>query len=253
VPTVSGVRDPEAREVIAAIASERHSPLLELDRDFEFRYTPPAPQWAGEIDPSALRGHVDYQASGMRLEGLEIGLLGRHQAANAAVALAVVEALNSQGWKISGQACRTGLANIHWPARVEFAADRPAVVIDAAHNVAAVEALQSTLAECVRAPHRQLIFATTLEKDVAGMLEKLLPSYDRVFFTRYANNPRGVPVEDLAAIAAKLGADHCTSWATLAEAWQAAKASAGPESLICVTGSFFVAAEMRELLRATGC
>jgi len=63
-----------------------------------------------------------------------IGLLGRHQAANAAVALAAVEELRRSGWNIPEAAIRRGLAEVVWPARVEVVARRPTVVLDAAHN-----------------------------------------------------------------------------------------------------------------------
>jgi len=248
VPTVSGVRDAGARAVIDQIAAERNSSLRAIDRDFHAEYSPPAPQWAGAIDRAALRGRLDFRSPAASLAGVELGLLGRHQCANAAVAIAAVEALNEQHWNISEHACRRGLAHVRWPARVEIAGDAPTVVIDAAHNVASIEALLATLTDCLRAQRKLLIFATTLEKDVSGMLAQALPSFDHVFFTRYANNPRGVPVEDLLAMAQSLGATHVSGCDALPAAWQAVCDAANPETLICVTGSFFIAAEMRELL-----
>ena len=79
-------------------------------------------------------------------------------------------------------------------------------------------------------------------------LAEVLPRYDHVYFTRYANNPRGVPVEELTAIANAIGAAHHSEHASLADAWQTARGAANPATLITVTGSFFIAAEMRELL-----
>jgi dihydrofolate synthase/folylpolyglutamate synthase len=248
VATVSGVRNVAARQVIEEVAAERGSALFEIGRDFDFEFHAPSPQWAGAVNREALRGRIDFRTPSFALSGVEIGLLGRHQGANAAVALATVEALRRSNWNIADDACRRGLADVRWPARVEFAADAPTVVIDAAHNVASIAALQATLDDCLRAPRKLLIFATTLEKDVSGMLAEVLPRYDHVYFTRYANNPRGVPVEELTAIANAIGAAHHSEHASLADAWQTARGAANPATLITVTGSFFIAAEMRELL-----
>ena len=78
---------------------------------------------------------------------IALGLLGRHQAANAAVAIAAIEALIDNGWKIPAAAIRRGLEKIVWPVRVEVVSRRPTVVLDAAHNAASIAALVETLAE----------------------------------------------------------------------------------------------------------
>ena len=72
---------------------------------------------------------------------MPLGLLGEHQAANAAVALTAVEVLRSQGWHIPESAVAAGLAGVHWPARMECrhpsAAGGPGL---RANNVASAEA-----------------------------------------------------------------------------------------------------------------
>jgi dihydrofolate synthase/folylpolyglutamate synthase len=77
------------------------------------------------------------------------------------------------------------------------------------------------------------------------MLEVLLPRFDEVIFTRYWANPRSVPPEELEALTAELSpiARHvCSDPAT---AWRLAGELATPEHLVCITGSLFMAAEMR--------
>ena len=140
---------------------------------------------------------------------------------------------------------RAGLAGLRWPARVELLGRRPAVIIDAAHNVASVEALLATLDESFAAGRRFLLFATTREKDVRGMLQRLLPGFDEVVFTRYLNNPRAVPPEEIAAIALELTGRQYPIYADPLDAWHDVRARAGADDLICVTGSFFIAAEIR--------
>ena len=252
VPVVSGVTVPEARAVIERVAKDNGSSLLQLDRDFTFDYRPPkdlqTTDHVGTLDMRWLgehTGNADY-------EGIMLSLVGRHQAANAAVALATVETLRKQGWDISETAIRDGLAQASCPARVEVVRGQPTVVIDAAHNVASIEALLATLDESFSCRRRVLVFATTQDKDCEGMLRALLPAFDTVVLTRYRNNPRYVPPEELADIAAKLmshGQPMTTVCNDPVEAWQAAQEKAATDDLICVTGSFFIAAEIRQLIR----
>jgi len=253
VPTVSGVRDREAREAIREVAQQRNSPLYEIDHEFWHTYRPGKRQRCGQIQREAMLGRMDFEMNAPLFSALEsdvpIGLLGRHQADNAAVALATAAVLRLNSWRIPREAQRQGLAALEWPARVEVISDCPTVVIDTAHNVASVQSLVDTLDECFQAKRRALVFATTLEKDLAGMLRVLLPAFDHVYFTRYTVNPRGVPIETLVQLAAEQGASHVTACATPERAWQAARMAAELDSLVCVTGSFFIAAEVRAMAR----
>src|SRR5438552_3735883 len=93
-PTVSGVTAPEARQVIKSICEERNSNLDQLGRDFNYQYQP------GCVDTSVSRN----QSSRVRIRtrqrawpAIELSLLGEHQAANAAVAVACVERLREEG------------------------------------------------------------------------------------------------------------------------------------------------------------
>ncbi len=126
---------------------------------------------------------------------------------------------------------------------------RPTVLLDAAHNVASVIAFLQAIEESFVARRRVLIFATTRDKDARGMLELLLPRFDEVILTRYANNPRGAPLEELAALAGPISTRRLTICPDPPAAWRAACVEVGPEDLIAITGSFFIAAEMRTAMQ----
>jgi dihydrofolate synthase/folylpolyglutamate synthase len=124
------------------------------------------------------------------------------------------------------------------------------VVVDAAHNIASVDALLEVFNESFSASTRFVVFATTLEKDARGMIARLASHFDRLIFTRYLSNPRSVPPEDLERIAAELTGRRHRVCAEPPEAWKAVRQMAGADDLICITGSVFIAAEMRrEILR----
>lgn len=248
VPVVSGVTGHEPRSVIERVAREHGSRLLQRSRDFDFTYRPPT-----HLERGPTCGELDFTwrdgPQARSWSGVELGLPGRHQGANAATALAVVEELRRLGWNLGEAGVRRGLRELTWPARIEVIARRPCVVFDAAHNVASVEALLATLDESFAVARRFLLFATTQEKDVGGMMRLLLPKFDRVVLTRYRQNPRGVPVEELAAAAA---ATTHRNWETADDpqaAWDAIR-RLGPtaDDLVCVTGSFFIAAQMGRIV-----
>jgi dihydrofolate synthase/folylpolyglutamate synthase len=262
VPVVSGVIEPEPRGVIQRIANQRGSPCFQAGRDFEFCYrVPDEAAWTGEGDrrTGALDAEMDFSqrdALGTtEYRNLRLGLLGEHQAANASVAIAAVRHLQHTGWRIDESAIRRGLATARCPARIELMRIRPDVIVDTAHNVASVQALVRVLNRHFPASKRRiLIFATSQDKDADGMLQCLLPQFDTAILTRYLNNPRFIPEDTLAAIAGRIASQLNTRQRQLsvspdpASAWQTARAAAGPDDLICIVGSFFLAAELRELV-----
>ncbi len=252
VPVVCGVRLDEPRQVIERVAREYGSPLRQVGVDFDFSYTPPR-----DVTHRTSRGEMSFREPAgtiAQLDHVELALLGRHQAANAAVALATLNELSRQGWQLNADAIRRGLQQVRWPARVECVHAAPTVVLDAAHNVASVEALLETLDNCFAPSPRLLVFATTREKDIPGMLSRLLERFETIVLTRYLNNPRGVPPAEVFAIAEQLlgtdaAARRCLIADTPSDAWELIRRRVTPEHLVCVAGSFFIAAEMRPLLR----
>jgi dihydrofolate synthase/folylpolyglutamate synthase len=179
---------------------------------------------------------------------MPLGLLGEHQAANAAGVIAAVEELREQGWQIPDSSVENGLAEVGWPARMEILGYQPLVVLDCAHNVASAEALVKTLQSCFPPSRRTLLFAGSSDKDIPGMFEVLAPGFQRFILTRYSNNPRSVPPELLAEWLRACSATPFTLCNSSDEAWRLARDSAGPNDLICIAGSVFLAGEMREKL-----
>jgi dihydrofolate synthase/folylpolyglutamate synthase len=243
IPLISGVAAPEAQRVIAEVCGEQGAPLWQLGRDFDYRYEPPSDQ-AGPL--------VSVQTPRGAWHELPLPLLGEHQAANAAVAIAALEVLADQGWGVTPPAVREGLSRVRWPGRIEIVGRQPMIIIDAAHNWAAIAALLKTLDESCPARRRVLVFAATRDKDIRGMLRQLLPRFETVVLTAFQNNPRNVPIDELERLARTLGDQLLHSAPDPATAWKLARRLASPADLICVTGSFFIAAELRELILDAG-
>ena len=249
VPVVSGVTADEPRLVIEQIAREQGAPLIQRGLDFDFTMT--------GCDSEALAQRFNYWQRGprseTRLDNLELSLLGAHQCANAALAVAALSRLGESGWTIPEDALRQGLAGARCDARVEVLQRNPTVVLDVAHNVASVEALIDVLRQRFPGSRQTLIFATSRDKDVRGMLEVLVPSCETLILTRYMCNPRAMETVELEAIARSVAAGVAgTLRQILVEptpqaAWNRARQVGG--DLIGITGSFFLAADMTAILR----
>ena len=240
VPVVSGACQDEAAAVIQDTALQHGSPLIEHNKDFGFRNTS-----SGEFGfwQATERGESV-------IENLRLAMPGRHQLANAAVASAAARLISSSGRTISDDAIRAGLANAACPARVEVIRQSPPIILDAAHNVASCEALVEALEEHFSEyRNRTLILATSSDKDVTGMIRVLAPAFDQIIFTRYLNNPRSANPIDLLARLNESFTIKATTTESPAEALKLATQELGNDRLLCIAGSFFLAAEIRPLLR----
>jgi len=252
VPVLCGTMAEAPRKTIAETARQHGCRLLAAGRDFDHRYVAPL-----HLDRQDKLGRLDFEGriadEPLSLPETPLRLVGEHQAANAALALATVAELRRQDWLISTGAMRAGLAQLTLPARVEVVSRRPTVVLDVAHNVASAEALAQTLHRSFDCQDRLLLLAATRDKDVAGIVRALLPHFRRTIVTEYQDNPRATPTERLGRLVRaeldRLGrardAAEVHERTLPMEAWKLAQQLAEPEQLICITGSFFIAAELR--------
>lgn len=258
IPVISGAQGREAQEVIASTCRERNSELWQLGQDFSYSHTPQSCLKPGDTKVERLPtdfGTVDVVTPAGSWTSMPLTLAGEHQAHNTAVALATIDKLRQLGWSVSREAARSGLANVRWPMRIEVLAQRPTVIVDAGHNWESISALGRTLDESFSSPEpggrpsrRVLIFAATKDKDIIGIARQLLPRFDTVILTQYLNNPRAVPPSSLLRQVQSVSDVACHVASTPTEAWLLAQQVTTSQDLICVTGSFFIAAEIRELI-----
>lgn len=238
VPVITGVSHLDAIDVVRETAERNHAPVWWLPHDVELL----------RRETTTTGTFVDIRTPESTHAGLSVPLVGEHQATNAALAVAAIDLLRRQGWNISEEALREGLAKVSWPARVEVVSRQPTVVIDAAHNWESAKALVRAVESEFPARRRILLFAATKDKDVAGVLRLVIPAFDTVIFTQYVDNPRGVPPGELRSLLAAMSDRPAHLAGDPPTAWKLARRLAEPEDLIVVTGSFFLVAELRDLI-----
>ena len=170
-----------------------------------------------------------------------LALAGDHQRQNAALAIAAAEALGA------GSAIGPGLRDAVWPARYEVLRRRPTIVLDGAHNDASAEALARTLRLDRRGRRLVLVIGINQDKDARAVLAPLVSLASAIVATRSAS-PRAADPTDVALAAARMGGRPAFAVAGVGAAIAAARADAGPDGLVCVTGSLALAGEARTAL-----
>jgi len=191
-------------------------------------------------------GRFGYRGLKGRREGLRMNLLGRHQYRNAAVALAVVELLQQAGMDIPEAAIRQGLQEVRWPGRLELVDHHPRIILDGAHNPAAATVLAETLKHTLTYRRLILVLGIMADKEIEGILTKLLPLADVAVFSRPEYSRAATP-EELAQRAAGFAGEVMVI-PDLPTAIETARARAGEDDLIVITGSLFTVGEARDYL-----
>jgi len=234
---VCGERRPEPVAVIAAACAARGATLV--------------PAWEGvtlSASADAGRSIVEIRTPSGTYGPLTLALRGRHQAANALVAVRLLEAWDEAGLSVPAGAVEHGLRTARWAGRLELLRmrDGRSALVDAAHNAAGAAALAEYLGEAV--PGGQpLVFAAMRDKDHAAMLRHLLPHVTVLVLTA-PPTPRAARPEDLEAAARHAGfRGRSIVEADPARALEAAWAAA-PD--ITVAGSIFLLGAVLPLLTA---
>ncbi|MBN1978069.1 MAG: bifunctional folylpolyglutamate synthase/dihydrofolate synthase [Anaerolineae bacterium] len=238
VPAVTAPQQDEARIVLETVCRERGAPLTRIGRD-----------WKYEAGPADLDGQAfsirRLAGDGAKLDGeYWTPLLGRHQLENAACAIAAIDILGQRGFNVSAEAVREGLRTVDWPGRMEILSREPLAVIDCAHNPYAARVLRKALNEWFPDKRWVLVYGASADKDISGVLTTLLPISDYVIVTR-SDHPRAAAPAELADIVASAGGGAEIS-TNPTKALQRALEVMNPGDGLLVTGSIFLAADVRE-------
>lgn len=246
---VTAVQPPEAAEPLLRRAAEVGATVAREGMEF------------GVLGRSVAVGGQMLSLQGLsgRYDEMFLPLHGAHQAQNAAVALAAVEAFlgGDRDRQIDPDAVREGFSRVSSPGRMERVRTSPTVMLDAAHNPAAMAVTVEALNEAFAFGKLIVVLAVLDDKDVRGMLDVLEPVADAVVLTQNTS-PRRLDVDALAAVAVEVfGADRVDVRPRMDDALDAAvtlaEEDAGDSPLgvagVLVTGSVVTVADARQLMR----
>ena len=231
---VSAPQIDEAAAVIRKTVESRDASLLEVGRDI--RVT--------EREYGENFQRFDLRAPFGNYFGLETRLLGQHQLNNAAVAVGLAKSLEKKTRVvISETAIKHGVLDTAWPGRLEKLSEHPLVVADGAHNPASIRTALEGLSRHFHYNRLFTVLALSKDKDHEGILAELATVSERFVMTR-SENPRAQDPELLARAARALGKEAVTD-TDPRSALGKARAAAGPDDLIFVTGSLFLVGDLK--------
>lgn len=240
-PVVTSADKPEALKVIEEKAAEKGVRLVRVGKDV---------YW----DKVYVR-RFNYYGLNNVFRNLELTLAGDHQFVNAATALAVCEILEEEyGFRIPEKAIRQGLRDVRWPGRLELISQNPKILLDGAHNVDGMKALAAALASNGIYKRKRLIFCLGMleDKEIEKAVSLIASIADKIIVTR-PDSPRAGNWEYAADIAGRyLGKENVLAVENPVRAVRKALAGLGPEDMLCVTGSLYMLAEVREYLLSSG-
>jgi len=212
------------------------APLWRIGRDFTC--APLGAQW-------------NYAGPGSRLHGLPYpALRGAYQLANAATALAAVDALRER-LPVPASAIRDGLVNVELPGRFQVLPGRPTVVLDVAHNSQAARALADALGTMGFHPRTLAVFGMLADKDIEGVAQALVHRVDRWYIAPLPG-PRGATAARIMEALGRVGvaekAVHACN--SIEKAYVDARNDANETDRIAAFGSFLTVAAALDAARA---
>ena len=236
-PVILAPQLSEAQAVFEAIAADRDAPMDGVGRDIHLKRK----DWS-------INGQTfDLTTQSTFYPDLFLPLLGEHQAINAATAIACIERIRQEGYKVPRTSIYGGLKAVRWAGRMQVVGQSPVILLDGAHSPTSAEALGKAIREVFR--YRRLILVVGLmrDKDLQAIGQVLCPFADEIIATQAFDNPRVTPAEEIAQAWSETGTilHVCPS---VREAIPLAQSIATTSDLICVAGSIYIVGEAMKVL-----
>jgi len=233
------VTAPQAKDVMKVLrrkAKKNNAKLYQVGKDILYEQT----------NSTAYNEIINIEGLHNEYPYLEIPLLGKHQAINAATAIGVIEALSKNQICFDVPLVKEGLRKVAWPGRFELVGIDPIILLDGAQNKASAQALRNAVISKYKNKKILLILGMCRDKKIRSVCSVLSPLADRIFITK-VRNPRSALPEDIVKRGRlKSKKVHLTN--TPQEALEKALRKARKNDVVLITGSLFLVGELRPQL-----
>jgi dihydrofolate synthase/folylpolyglutamate synthase len=236
---VTGEGTREILMILAQRCVEAGAELKVFGRDFRLDYHVPY-RVAGEPPAQyvSIRGLDEKD-----FKDIKLPLLGKHQAINAACAVAASQAYSDPRERTDIDAFVRALEKSSVPGRLDVLSERPLVVADGAHNVPGVDRLAASLTSEFDYDRLVIVVSILEDKDARGMLNVLGAVADDLVLTEN-RSARSISARRLGDFCRMDGIKHKVE-PDFAKAMSLARELAGRDGMTCVTGSLFTVSEAR--------
>lgn len=235
---VSSSQKQEAQSVIDRACHKKGVPVIKVGRDIKWN----ADDYKNGFQQAQIVGkYGSYHVN--------IPLLGLHQVENAATAIAAVECLKDYEFKVTTDTIAQGISSVAWLGRFQILSDKPVIIVDGAHNADSVKKLREALALYFPGKKIKLIFGTSSDKDISGMVNEIGFISDDIVVTR-SRHPRAMEPAKLAQFFHNHNIKPSIVY-SVKNSIEFARSHVSNDIIICVTGSLFIVAEAIQAV--TGC
>jgi len=224
VPALSAPQKEEVSETLKKKAGESGADLRFVRKD-DFRIT------------GCREGGCSFYYHG---EGYQLGVQGEHQVENAVLAMEALAILAEKGWPLQKKGIKKGISGMRRPGVLEVIAGNPEIILDGGHNLDAAGKLKRFL-EAHRTRPLTLMLGMMKDKDVRAVASLLAPLFDRIFLVPI-NSARAIDPADLKT--------HVPQGIAAADAVEALETAVKLGNPVVVTGSFYLAGEIRRILNS---
>ena len=190
----------------------------------------------------------DIYGSEFIYDGLKITtrLCGAHQIANMITAIEAMRKLRDYGYCIGDSSIVTGIYDFTIPGRMEVASKSPLIILDGGHNEGCIKALKAMAEKYLEGKKITLLMAFMKDKDYTSALSDIGPMAENIVFT-ITDHIRGEDPDTLSDIAK----DYCKNVFSIkdsAEAYSKALSLSSEDSVLIVTGSFYLVSDIRAII-----
>ncbi len=226
IPVVSAPQNDEVLQILEEKAEEVKTKFICVGR---------------EVNYTVCDDSMNYNGIDWKLNDLHIPLAGTIQLENAAVALAALETVSSEGYSVTPRSARKGVESVRWPGRLHTVSEKPEVIVDGACNIGAMKTVRDYVLGKKSKDNVVAVISMCRDKDVDKVLGIAEQMASRFVFTE-VNNPRIMPACELAVRSLK--EKNTFIEADPFKAVQKSISLAGSEGLVIITGSLYLVGEV---------
>jgi dihydrofolate synthase/folylpolyglutamate synthase len=231
VDLVTAATQPSVINLFKEICEGRKAAFYRVGRDFRYR---------------SKGAEISYFGMKRELKGLRPSLAGRYQCRNAALSLAVIETLETKGYRISEKHIRDGLGDTVWPGRMQIMSRNPLVIVDGAHNPAGARELADSITGGFSHDRLIVVMGIMGDKDINNIIRLISPVADYIICTKpdyYRAADPGRLMKEVSSLGKQGEAVN-----SLPGAIERAKAMASSKDLVLITGSLFTVGQALTIL-----
>lgn len=239
IPVISYPQEEEAKDVIEKVAKEKNAELYLVDKSRGY--------FLSVVNKDKIYQKVEVELKGKKLT-LEYPLLGEHQITNLLVALeAFMVICENECINLNFEDIRNAVKAVKWNGRLEVMKVNPLVVIDGAHNIQGIRALNDNIHKYFNYKNIYLLLGILADKQVEDMVRTITPEAKKVYsLTPHSN--RAELSQDLKKVIDKYNS-NCIALDSYEEALDLALKESDENDLILISGSLYMIGDMRGIIR----